>query len=207
LLEKGLTLIRSTRDFEYALTQWELKPSSRKTWREFKTHFHEAQLNLKKIRGPTMRQAGYHQANMVVEQIKEEIDSHLQARDSEVLAMLQSIPALTPASSSSSVESPIYDQQANALVDKTQLEILKLLKELTVELKQVKSSIPSSANQPTASTTGREPRRYKRTNVSKYCWSHGACAHDGKSCNQKRQGHKDEATFTNRMGGSSAYCS
>jgi len=44
ILEKGLTLIHSTRDFEYALTQWEDKLQNQKDWATFKTHFHEAQL-------------------------------------------------------------------------------------------------------------------------------------------------------------------
>ena len=54
LLEKGLSIIRNTRDFEYALIQWEKKDEADKTWASFKTHFHEAQLSLKKTRGPTI---------------------------------------------------------------------------------------------------------------------------------------------------------
>ena len=41
----------------------------------------------------------------------------------------------------------------------------------------------------------------KRKNISKYCWSHGACAHSSADCNNKKSGHKDEATFANKMGG------
>ena len=108
LLEKGLSIIRSTRDFEYALTEWEKKPVADRTWATFKTHFHEAQLNLKKIRGPTMQQAGFHHANLVVNQIKDEITSHLQTRDSEFLAILQTIPSLVSTDSSSSEEEHSY---------------------------------------------------------------------------------------------------
>ena len=63
ILEKGLTKIRATRDFEYALTQWENKPQAEKTWANFKIHFHEVQLQLKQIRGPTMQQSGFYHAN------------------------------------------------------------------------------------------------------------------------------------------------
>ena len=48
ILEKGLTLIRATRDFEYGLTLWEAKPAAQKNWQNFKNHFHEQQLNLKR---------------------------------------------------------------------------------------------------------------------------------------------------------------
>ena len=74
---------------------------------------------------------------MVVSQIKDEIDCHLQTRDSEVLAILQSILALVSSSSLSSEETQSYDQQANTLIDRIQLEILKLLKELMVELSKL----------------------------------------------------------------------
>ena len=39
-LEKALAIVRSTRDFEYALTLWESKLDQDKTWDNFKTHFH-----------------------------------------------------------------------------------------------------------------------------------------------------------------------
>ena len=43
-------------------------------------------------------------------------------------------------------------------------------------------------------------------NTSKYCWTHGACAHGSNECKSPTDGHKSEATFENKMGGSSAYC-
>ena len=52
---------------------------------------------------------------------------------------------------------------------------------------------------------GGRQTRHRRT-VSKYCWTHGACAHEGKECKNKNPGHQDEATFANKMGGSTAFC-
>ena len=46
----------------------------------------------------------------------------------------------------------------------------------------------------------------KRIDISKYCWTHGAWGHISKDCKRKTTGHKDEATFANRMGGSNFYC-
>ena len=45
------------------------------------------------------------------------------------------------------------------------------------------------------------PRRH-----DKYCWTHGACAHESAACNHKKPGHKNDATFTNKMGGSTVNC-
>ena len=43
ILEKALSIIRATRDFELTLTTWKNKPQEQKTQAELKTHFHEAQ--------------------------------------------------------------------------------------------------------------------------------------------------------------------
>ena len=40
----------------------------------------------------------------------------------------------------------------------------------------------------------------------RYCWSCGCCTHWGRNCPKKKKGHRDEATFRNRMGGSDVNC-
>ena len=55
ILEFGLTLTRSTQDFEKGLSNWNSNPAMDKTWVLFKTQFKDAQMELKDIRGPTMQ--------------------------------------------------------------------------------------------------------------------------------------------------------
>lgn len=40
----------------------------------------------------------------------------------------------------------------------------------------------------------------------RYCWSCGCCSHWSKNCAQKKRGHKDDASFKTRMGGSNVNC-
>ena len=40
----------------------------------------------------------------------------------------------------------------------------------------------------------------------RYCWSCGCCAHWSRNCPTKKKGHKDDATFRNRMNGSNLNC-
>lgn len=40
----------------------------------------------------------------------------------------------------------------------------------------------------------------------RYCWTCGCCPHWSKNCAQKKSGHKDDATFRTRMGGSNKHC-
>ena len=65
--EFGLTLIRSTRDFEEVLSDWNTKTELDKTWPDFKQHFKDVQIELKNIRGPTMKHAEFHHANMLAD--------------------------------------------------------------------------------------------------------------------------------------------
>ena len=49
-------------------------------------------------------------------------------------------------------------------------------------------------------------RGTRTRNTKFYCWTHGACAHTGKFCNYPAEGHQIEATFANKMGGSTRFC-
>ena len=84
-----------------------------------------------------MQQAGHHHANALAQQIQQQ----LQERDSHMLALLHNIPSVTPASSTSSYEEDYQEQpspstlSANSLVDTTQLETLKLLRQMQLDMK------------------------------------------------------------------------
>jgi len=77
-----------------------------------------------------MQQVGYHHANSLAEQIQEQ----LQERDSQILAHLQNIPLLT-SSSEFSTSSSEEQYAANIIQDTTQLEILKLLHQIQLDMK------------------------------------------------------------------------
>ena len=181
LLHKGLTIARNTRDFEYALTMWETLLEEDKTWLKFKTHFHEAQLALKRIRCPTMQQAGYHHANSLVMQIRSDMQENMQTRDIQMLAMLN---AVTPPPSDSCSTSGTSDTSqtseinhtANYTTDQTQLEILKLLKELSQSMKN---------NRPQRRFGRKAPDNKvipPRNDLSKHCWTHGKGNHSSAEC-------------------------
>ena len=52
-----------------------------------KSHFCDAQKELKEIRGPTMQQAGFHHANMFASQLR----VYLRNQQAEMLAMVQTL--------------------------------------------------------------------------------------------------------------------
>ena len=214
LLDIGLTVIRNTRDFERALGDWEQLPAIRKTWDRFKTHFKDAQKQLRAIRGPTMQQAGYHHANHLASQLREDINK----RDSELLTVIQSAmetASVAPSAISSEVSTiatPIQ-QQVNAVQsDPVQLEILKLLQQMQQSMMTTAPQNNNNNNNTGQRNNRRQTRKtpdnvsFNRNVTNKYCWTHGACGHTSAQCRLKASGHQDTATLENRLGGSNAFC-
>ena len=78
----------------------------------------------------------------------------------------------------------------------TLLEQMKQMQETMMQMQQQLKDKPPPKNR----------RQITRRNVSKYCWSHGACSHTSATCNNKKDGHKNDATFEDKKGGSTYYC-
>ena len=53
---------------------------------------------------------------------------------------------------------------------------------------------------------GKKSRNRVRFNTSKYCSIHSASSHNNIECRDKKDGHKDEASFKNMMGGCTDFC-
>ena len=49
-------------------------------------------------------------------------------------------------------------------------------------------------------------KNISRRNISQYCWSHGACAHNGYQCQRPKPGHVPWATFENKCHGCNDFC-
>ena len=92
----------------------------------------------------------------------------------------------------------------------TNPSILRLLDSLTKEIKSLKAKAvfkdPNNNNitdlkddLPTINPRTNKP--YKR-----YCWTHGCGNHWSNRCRNPKAGHKNEATFKDRMGGSNKGC-
>ena len=205
LIDLALTVIRNTRDFEQALIAWENKRPAEKTWENLKTHFKQAQKELKAIRGPTMQQAGYHHANMLAQTLKQDLDQ----QNDKLLSMMQSVmeQSMAPTEPASDISAPSAHLANATTSDTVQLQILQLIQQLQQDMK---TCIAATSN---ASTTKRVFKKTRdnggmlRKDISKYCWTHGACGHESKDCRAKAPGHRDDATLTTRHGGSNARCS
>ena len=212
LVNLGLGLVKKTKDFESALLAWyNLDPNVR-TYENFKTHFVTAQTELKKVRGATMRSTNFHQANQVT-QLQAELN---QMRD-EIVTGMNTLAAAHQADMDEIIAHPTPPvppvAQANATTD-VNAEVLQVLRMMQSQM--------ANWNSPNNHQDGRDrnrvqgqrnggrgtgtPRFRARRNINHYCWTHGACAHDGSQCTNTNTGHKRDATFEDKKGGSTYYC-
>ena len=151
-----------------------------------------------------MQQAGYHHANMLAAQIRADFGNQNQ----QMMAMMQTLAENTTAGqtdappNATALEHP--QQVANAVTNDAQQEMLQLLRTMQQAI--------TANGSPNAGRRGRNNRRtpdnasFNRRVRDKYCHTHGACNHVSRDCTRKAPGHRDEATFENRLGGSNAFC-
>ena len=138
LIEIVLTVVRNTGDMESSQKAWNRKPAVEKTWADLKKHFRNARQELKEVRGPTMRQAGLHQANILAAQVREEIAE----RDSEVLEILRALGEQREeqnyqrevAQANEGEDAQSHVANTKRATDSVQLEILKLLRTMNNKL-------------------------------------------------------------------------
>jgi hypothetical protein len=136
-------MIRGTHDFENALGKWEEKPITEKTWPNLKLHFSQAQNELKKIRGPTMVQAGFHQINMIASEIRGEF-SQTREELANMTAILQrngedqsDNPPFNTTSTFTDDSSSNIEQAMATTETSYQLEMMKLLKSMQEEISKL----------------------------------------------------------------------
>ena len=186
----ALQIFQSSRDFEDGMKSWHVRPVLDKTWINFKLHFEIELASLRRARGTTMRSIAYHQASLLASRVIEEV-KEVKTSVTEALNMLST------SMTNDEIMPPYSDYKANsASQDEVQCEILNFLKKLQDEVGELQKAGRQSKN----------PTTCNRTNISKYCYSHGACAHDGNDCKPqfRKRGHKVEATFEDKMAGLTA---
>ena len=73
LVDIGLCIIWNTRDFEDGLRTCYQKSDADYNWLSLRKYFKKSQLEMKRVWGPTMLQAGYHQENTLAENLRKDI--------------------------------------------------------------------------------------------------------------------------------------
>jgi hypothetical protein len=197
-ITKAYNSINATGTFKDGIKTWNrIIDPLQKTWINFKIHFRTTHAELSETGDLTLRQAGYHQANFV-----DEIVTRLQAEQTtrEDTQMEETLQHLANAATSST----------SATTDTMIPQLLAQMQAMMTAMQQQNTTNSSSERTRTRVTlTG--PRQGQPPNplpawINKYCWTHGRCNHHGRVCRDKAPGHKDDATKTDKLGGSEWGC-
>ena len=199
-ISKAYNLINRTGKFRESIKAWNRLPTIQKTWINFKAHFREAHLELTETGELTIEQAGYGQANLV-----EDIVTRLTAEFNHQANMIEQTDT-----------APVIEETTNpppaanhATTDTILQQVLAQNQEL---MRMLASPAPTArrdrprASRPSTGPRQGQPRTPMPAYFDKYCWTHGRGNHKGCDCNSKAPGHKDAATITNKMGGSTYAC-
>ena len=215
LVNIGIQLIKTMNDFEKGLIDWYACPSAEHTFVNFKSHFEAAYLSLRKVRGIIMKNTIFQQqANSVSENIlteikrdNESVRQEIRATESKLFSVFENLSEENKEENEENI--PPTSNTVNAMTsdNNLQLKMLQLLNDMQKEMKSLKTEqtqtrLKKRKNQ----NDNGKPKQRWRANTSCYCWSCGAGNHVSKNCKKKKEGHKDEASFKNRMNGCTDFC-
>ena len=192
-------IFNKPRFFMDSLKAWN-KQTTNKTYADFKKHLRKEYNELRQVGALTIQHSKLNpQAHLTKN--SEDIKSQISAEISNDLrnTIMDAIMAMNQ---SEHGEDTRVTPQLNAATSTTPdvQQLCRLVTELQEEVRNLRHPQDSNISNK-ADFNPRTGKPWRR-----YCHTHGCCNHWGRNCKNKGPNHKDEATFRNRMGGSSKNC-
>ena len=166
----------------------------------FKIHFQQAFDELNETGQLTLQQTGYENMNLV-DEVVSRVANEVQAQLNSIQESVTPAPAPTLTSNNSTAQHITID----TLIQQQQ-EILRIFTSSGKD--RGNRGNRGSRGRSTVHTGPREGQSIRPLPAwcNKYCWKHGKSSHHSANCNNKAPGHRDDATFENKMGGSTYGC-
>ena len=200
-------IFQKSRAFLDSLKKWNARPDATKTYTRMKDFMRSERKALEAVGALTI-QDSINQVEMLkaIQQQQEDLTHSMEQRMQmnllEALAQYGHIENETQP-----IHPPENNTSANGVtrIPRSEMAIHQALEALTARIEALSAA---GGNQPPPNRGNNLPTVNPRTGrpYKRYCWTHGCCTHWGRECRNKKQGHQDAATFTNRMGGSNKGC-
>ena len=199
--------------FKSSLNKWNEKDNTEKTWPNFKVHLRTAHKSLQRTGALTIEETldRTEAMNMVTDGVVQAFQHiqppRLEETQSNTVTTNNTNATLT-------VEPPpleTYNNQSQSINATTvsELTVQTFQRQMDMLQAMMKQMQCMPINPATNTRTFRRGRRNQHSatvprnpNQCRYCWTHGLCSHFGRNCRSKAEGHQDEATTDNCMGGS-----
>ena len=196
-----------------ALKHWNEKSVGDKTFANLKTHTRNEHLALHQVGALTMKDSEVSQANMLqlLTDNQNKLAQEMQTQLANIMQdnMQHAFHALSLRDEDEENVPPFRNtNSANCVTNDKLMALLQDLQTKVDTLSDENKSLKSNSRQPRTGATSDENTHHPVTGkpFKRYCWTHGCCTHWGKACPSKKRGHKDNATFKERMGGSDLNC-
>ena len=191
IVAKTFNTINKANVYPEGCREWKRKAPADKSWANFKQHFSLEAKEYRKNQDTTSRE-DYQVAN-AANQALLQAQSDFRDYTSQFLTEFQQ--ALNKEN-----EPPLTNQQAHAA--NNSVSALKDLRDQMNQLRQQNLFLMSTIDSLTKNKSS-NPDSNQTLPPWQYCWTHGANrTHCSKTCMFKKDNHKDEASFKDRMGGS-----
>jgi hypothetical protein len=191
LVRFAYTIISASGLMELACRDWRAKPEADKTWANFKVDMKLAHLDLRLA--PTSGSAGY-RANHGAANTDAATNDDAAAAAGANEAYLANLTEATIAN--------------NAQVTALSATIAQLQQQLMTATTAI-AAVQQNQQSNRRSNRRQQDDAGQQTGdaaPNRYCWTHGGRSHPGTACRSPGEGHRPEATITNRLGGSNRYC-
>lgn len=203
----AITIFNRVGVFQSHLIKWNEKPENEKTLENLKLHMRSSWKALSKVGALKIQDSTLNQANIVSElvenqqqlaqNLRDDISTQLKNTVTEAMLMFQQQDDQNDSLPNNVIST---DTSINSTTSTITLEtLMSTIQDLKKEITTLKSN--KSNNTTNRDINPRTGKPFKR-----YCWTHGCCTHHGRDCPDKKTGHKNEANFKNRLGGSNYKC-
>ena len=189
LINIAYVIITKTGKYQHYIREWSRLQPAQQSWANFKTQFRQAHQELKESGDLEVRESQFQSAN-IVQEVIDGVQSVLQAPENN-----EPPPEILHHMANNAANTQLMPQLINQMA-----QLMQQMNSIQHQL-NAQASPASSVTQSSSSSSRRQ-----RTTTRHYCWTHGACAHTSAQCRSKKTGHRDDATFLNKLGGSTAYC-
>ena len=232
-VDVGYIVLQRCKQFKTALREWNERQPNQQNWNNFKQHFRDAQISLRKTGEITVEEGLNHtqMVDMVSEGVRaalaeqehstekaNNIDEtvHLRQQVKEMQELLENMN-IAQQQSQMQQEShnkhftpnqypPYYMGQGNMYDPYVQQNGYQFQNWNNYNNQYHNGGGRGRGGRGNRGGRGGRGGRGYTPRQRKYCWSHGLTYHNGHECNNPMQGHKAEATLEDRMGGSNRGC-
>jgi hypothetical protein len=215
IIAKAYVILNKTRRFKTDITAWNRRPDIEKTWINFKTHFRQAHQEFRETTDVTLEESDLQRNNAhLVQQVVDGMQQAMMINDN---------------TNDESAETILQMANSANRASETQQQLQMQLQQMQQAMGLLQAQVanqgyngyppqggPNTPGYPPGyqgrgrgrGRGGRDGRgnNFRQRNSSIYCWTHGGCGHASAVCMSKLDGHQDNATFQNKLGGSTRNC-